>query len=104
MPQLRQAVEQFFDLENYCQSEHGGVFDKDKMSSKMSLENPSVSKNSDTHAMRIFKLPDGREEFFEWHLRLMLDAWRLFFWADMPKNTIYIDYIGCKLSTKGCTL
>jgi hypothetical protein len=99
-PQLRQFVNKLFELENYCQQWKTGGFDKNSLASKASPESASVRNDTHLRSFRIFRLPDGREEFFEWHLRLTPDEWRLFFLPDPANHKVYIGYVGRKLPTR----
>lgn len=98
-PQLRQIVCRLFELNNYCQSWNSGGFDKTKLRN-VSPEGKTVRADADLRNKRVFKLPDGREEFFEWHLRLTPDAWRLYFLPDAVNRRFYIGYVGPHLPTK----
>ncbi len=99
-PQLRQVVNKLFELENYCREWTIGGFDKDRLASKATPESASVRSDSRLRSMRIFRLPNGNDEFFEWHLRLTPDEWRLFFLPDPATRKIYVGYIGRKLPTR----
>jgi hypothetical protein len=91
-PQLRQVVNKLFELENYCKEW--------TIASKVTPESASVRSDPRLRRMRVFRLPDGREEFFEWHLRLTPDEWRLFFLPDPTNHRMYVGYIGRKLPTR----
>lgn len=99
-PQIRQLVSKLFELENYCRGWSSGPFDKDKIASKATPESASVAGNAHYAGMRTFKLPDGREEYFEWHLRLTPGPWRLFFLPNSTDHIIYVGYVGRKLPSK----
>lgn len=98
-PQLRQAVKKLFELEVYCAGWKNGGFDPDQLASKATPESNTVRDNPDLRQLRMFFLPDGREAFFEWHLRITPNAWRLHFYPDPERRKIAIGYIGPKLPT-----
>lgn len=99
-PHLRQLVSKLFELENYCSTWKTGAFDKDKLASKATPESASVAGNAQYTSMRTFRLPNGREIYFEWHLRLTPGAWRLYFLPDVTAHKIFIGYVGKKLPSQ----
>jgi|GEM_PF-523664 len=98
-PQLRQAVRKLFELENYCVNWREGGFNPQQLASKVSPESVSVRNNPQLRGLRTFVLPDQTEAFFEWHLRLTPNAWRLHFLPDAQKRMIFVGYIGEHLPT-----
>lgn len=98
-PQMRQLVIKLFELENYCCNWTQAAFDSKRLKSKVSPESQTVRDSKSMRGQRTFQLPDGHDQFFEWHLRLTPDAWRLYFLPDAAKHKMYIGYVGPKLQT-----
>lgn len=98
-PQLRQVVDRLFALEHYCAGWTDGAFDADEIGCKVSPESESVSANPRLRKMREFKLPSGQVAYFEWHMRLTPDAWRLHFLPIPADRKIGIGYVGRHLET-----
>lgn len=98
-PQLRQVVIKLFELQNYCANWTEGGFDKEQLASKTSPESPTVRNNPTLRRQRTFLMPNNSEAFFEWHIRLTPNEWRLYFLPDPQKRIMYIGYIGQHLPT-----
>lgn len=98
-PLLRQVAKRLFDLQSLSEQWTGGKpFPFDALSNA-SPESETVRNNPKLRRERLFVCPDGETRFFEWHLRLTPDAWRLYFLPDPTTHTVIIGYIGKHLST-----
>ncbi len=98
-PQLRQVVARLFEFQNYCETWESGGFDKSLLKN-IAPESQSTAMNPALRAERTFKLPNGEEGYFEWHVRLTPNHWRLHFLPDAKERMIYIGYVGKHLTLK----
>ena len=96
--QLAQLIKRLLELHDYCTQWTEGGFDADALL-KCTTESQTVRNTPELRQHRIFSLPDGRERYFEWHIRLTPNEWRLHFWPDPETRLIYIGYVGKHLPT-----
>ena len=88
-------MDRLFELNTYCENWHDGLFDYDKIPTKITPESDAtLKKYSSEHT---FLCPDGTNHLFSWHARLTPDAWRIYFHVDEDKKLLTIGHIGHKL-------
>lgn len=86
-------------LEDYFR-DFDGKFEKDKMGFGCREESESVKKNEKLRKMRVFELPDKREEFFSWHISFSGDfPGRIHFMPDVKECVGIVGYVGKHLPT-----
>jgi hypothetical protein len=86
-------------LDTHVQNWESGNFDWHKLKASTNL---NVSPESDStlrlySAQRKFKLPDGRREVFELHIKV--GDLRFHFYPDNQDRKVYVGYIGVHLPT-----
>lgn len=86
-------------LEDYF-SNFNGKFEKDKLGFDCREESESVKKNKRLRGMRVFELPDKREEFFSWHISFSGNfPGRIHFIPNAKECVGVIGYVGKHLPT-----
>lgn len=86
-------------LEDYFR-DFDGKFEKDKMGFGCREESESVKKNEKLRKMRVFELPDKREEFFSWHISFSGDfPGRIHFMPEAKECVGIVGYVGKHLPT-----
>ena len=100
---IKQILKTLLLLDDYCViSWNNGKFNYDEARSfnsalDISTESTSTNNNSKKKRMRMFKLPNGKKECFELHIKT--DDLRFHFFPDNNSLKIYIGYIGTHLPT-----
>ncbi|ADB39415.1 hypothetical protein [Spirosoma linguale] len=96
---LTQIIARLRTLNGFAASWTSGDFDltalKTKTNLDVSVESPSTMNLHS--ASRRFKLPDGRRELFEMHIKT--GNFRFHFYADNQNRKVYVGYIGPHLPT-----
>lgn len=92
---IRQVVKHLKDLQDYI-SKCDSSFDKNALKHASPESESTLNKFRNAHT---FKLPNGSDYTFSWHLRYTGDNGRIFFFPDTQKKVCYIGYIGRKLPT-----
>ena len=97
---VKQILKTFLLLDDYCvTSWNNGRFNENeamKFNSalEISVESPSTNNNSKKKQKRLFKLPNGKTEYFDLHIKPNKNL-RIYIFPDNLK--IYIGYIGAHL-------
>jgi hypothetical protein len=99
---IEQILEKLLILDEYCQTNWlaGSFSHKDanqRVALKISLESDSTMNDAKKKQMRMFKLPNGKTECFELHIKT--GDLRFHFFPDNNSLKIYIGYIGTHLPT-----
>jgi len=103
--QLQRVVDCLFALENYCRSWTTGGFNGVEIPNS---SGESSSTMSEYGRDREFVCPDGKTRIFEYHLKILLNKWRIHIWADENSEfglapdgnrKIVVGYIGKHLPT-----
>jgi hypothetical protein len=96
----QQILKTLLTLDNYCvTSWNNGRFNYNEARSfnsalDISTESPSTNNNSKKKQKRLFKLPNGKTEYFDLHIKPK-EKLRIYIFPDNLK--IYIGYIGAHL-------
>jgi hypothetical protein len=98
---LDQVKESFGELNEFCGKWRDGGFPdyshnrlkEGGLNRKVSGESDSVDDNPGLRRHRMFYLPDGRCEYFEFHIKLS-QGYRIHFFPDQETKTIWIGYVG----------
>jgi hypothetical protein len=77
-----------------------GEFRHHDLRGNASPESESVKRNDQLRAMRTFKCDDGRDRFFDWHLKHYGLNYRLYYIPDTARGVVLIGYIGPHLPTQ----
>ena len=99
---VKQILKTLLLLDDYCvTSWNNGRFNENeamKFNSalEISVESPSTNNNSKKKQKRLFKLPNGKTEYFDLHIKPNKNL-RIYIFPDNLK--IYIGYIGAHLPT-----
>jgi hypothetical protein len=96
-PMLPDVWQRLNYLQNYCENWVSGSFNKDLLNCAASLESLSVVQQFAKE--RTFRCPDGQDRFFEWHVKISRNAWRIHFHPLPDTKQIIIGYIGRHLPT-----
>ncbi|MBC8151877.1 MAG: hypothetical protein H7Z72_03100, partial [Bacteroidetes bacterium] len=96
---LTQIIERLRALDNFVSDWKSGAFNLDLLNAQTNLR---VSGESDStmrlhSGQRKFKLPDGRRETFELHVKT--GDLRFHFYVDNHERKVYVGYIGPHLPT-----
>lgn len=96
---LTQIIDRLRTLDTFVANWESGAFDLAGLQRQTNLD---VSVESDStmnlySASRRFKLPDGRRELFEMHIKT--GNFRFHFYADDTEKKVYVGYIGSHLPT-----
>ena len=97
---VKQILKTLLLLDDYCvTSWNNGRFNENeamKFNSalEISVESPSTNNNSKKKQKRLFKLPNGKTEYFDLHIKPNKNL-RIYIFSDNLK--IYIGYIGAHL-------
>lgn len=96
---LGQVIDRLRTLDAFAAEWVGGSFDMTKLEAstnlRVSYESDSTMHKYSSH--RRFKLPDGRRELFEAHIKI--GNLRFHFYSDNQTRTVYVGYIGKHLLT-----
>lgn len=99
--EFNQIMARLLELDRYNQSWSHGVFAPSHVTLgsnlRVSYESTTTNNNPRLSAQRWFKLPDGRKEYFEPHIKM--GNIRIHFFPDNNNHTIYVGYIGPHLPT-----
>ena len=94
--EFNQIISRLLELDRYNQTWSQGVFAPSHVTLgsnlKVSYESTTTNNNPKLSALRWFKLPDGRKEYFEPHIKM--GNMRIHFFPDNNNHTIYVGYIG----------
>lgn len=86
-------------LEDYFQT-YEGSFDKDILGHRCRDESESVENNSNYFNMRVFEMPNGKKEFFKWHISFSGNFPGRIHFLPEPQNKVgIIGYVGKHLPT-----
>lgn len=97
-PMLRPVISALFHLEDASQKWTKEGFDPKMIQGNVSPESAITMQRFDSH--RTFNCPDGEHRTFEWHYKIALNAWRIYFlWDDSQPGKLTIGYIGRHLPT-----
>lgn len=93
---ISQIARRLRELQDYFQAADGN-FNSEKLSHCTPESQMTLQKYGAAHS---FRLPNGEEQLFSWHVRFTGEyAGRIFFHPDMDKGICYIGHIGKKLPT-----
>jgi hypothetical protein len=93
-PMLPQVWRRLNCLQEYCQRWESGAFNKDELQCTASLESESTMQQAQYVRARTFHCPDGEDRVFEWHVKISLNAWRIYFYPLPSTKQIIVGYIG----------
>lgn len=96
---LNQIIERLRTLDTFAANWKTGAFNLDRLNAKTNLRasKESASTMNLYGASRRFKLPDGRRELFEIHIKT--GNFRFHFYPDNQEKKVYVGYIGPHLPT-----
>lgn len=96
-----QIMEKLANLQQYFES-CGDYYNPKDLGMDARTESASVKNNPELKKYRLFRLPDGREEYFYDHIGFTgkFKAGRIHFLPSPKENVCYIGYIGRHLPTK----
>ncbi len=98
---VKQIAEKLIELDLFCIEWIAGVFSPrivtETRSIIISYESASTNGKERCRRERMFKLPDGRIEYFEPHIKG--GDYRIHIYPDNQSHIIYVGYIGPHLST-----
>lgn len=91
---LNQIIDRLRTLDSFAADWNTGAFSIDQLNAQTNLR---ASEESDStmnlhSASRRFKLPDGRRELFEMHIKT--GNFRFHFYPDNQEHKVYVGYIG----------
>jgi len=99
--EFEQILDRLLALDNYNQSWKSGDFAPKNVTLttnlNVSYESDNTNNNSKLAAKRYFKLPNGKMEYFEPHIKL--GNFRIHFYPKNSEHLIYVGYIGPHLPT-----
>lgn len=93
---LAQVKESLHILNQFAQSREAYTHDKLRslgLNHPVSGESESVGNNLRLRKQREFYLPDGRQEYFENHIKLS-HGFRIHFWIDEREKKVFVGYVG----------
>ena len=96
---LAQIIARLRTLDEFVATWKTGSFNSDQLNDETNLRvsGESASTMRLYSGQRRFKLPDGRRELFEFHVKT--GDLRFHFYADNPERKVYVGYIGPHLPT-----
>ena len=93
-PMLPQVWRRLNCLREYCQRWECGAFNKDELKCTASLESGPTMQQPHLVRLRTFRCPDGVERVFEWHVKISLNAWRIYFLPLPETRQMIVGYVG----------
>lgn len=104
---LEQVKESLSFLDTFCEKWADGTYEEYRheflrdigLNHRVSGESETVTKKPDLKKQRMFWLPEGREEFFENHIKLS-NGYRIHFFPDNRSKRFYVGHIGPHLKLK----
>ncbi|MCS6103526.1 hypothetical protein DWV12_14525 [Clostridium botulinum] len=97
---IEQVAKKLLHMQQYF-SEYDGIYNPKELGLHARTESETVKSNPDLKAFRLFKKPDGSEEYFYNHIGFTsIYCVRIHFLPDDANRKCYIGYIGKHLPTK----
>lgn len=97
---FNQAKASFTVLNKFCERWQDGIYENYAheylrecgLNHGVSGESESVKNNEKLRGKRMFRLPSGKKEYFENHIKI--NSYRIYFYPDARDKKIYIGHIG----------